>query len=79
MKTRLLPRFRGNPRVTRAALPAARSPLVPLSAVLPEIWIWAPSFDKTTIQGQWLFLAFNHQLNGILGLFFISCHGPRNI
>ena len=50
------PHFRGCTMAARTAPPAARSPLVLLLAVLLGIWIWAPGFDKTTIQGQWLFL-----------------------
>ena len=75
-----MPCFHGNPRAACAAPPGARCPLVPLSVVLHEIQIWALGFDETTLQGQWLFLqAFNHQLMGFFGFFFISCHGPRNI
>ena len=64
---------------TRAA-PPAHAITSPLSAVLLGFWIWAPGFNRFTLQSKWLYVqALNHQINEILGFFFISCHGPRNI
>jgi len=49
-------RFRGNAWEECAASPAARFPDVPLSDVLVSFQIWAPGFDETTLQSQWLSL-----------------------
>ena len=49
------PRFRGKAWEARAAPPAARFLDVPLSDVLTGFQIWAPGFDETTLQSQWLY------------------------
>ena len=54
-ETRHLPCFCDNAWEARAAPPAARFPDVPLSAILTGFQIWAPGFDKTDLQGQWLY------------------------
>ena len=53
VETRHLSCFCGNPRVVHATpqQPAAHFRFILLSAVLLGFQIWAPDFDKTTLQG----------------------------
>ena len=64
-KMRLWPHFRGHSMAARVTPPATHCHVTPLSVVLTSFQIWAPGFDKITLQSQKLSLqAFNHQLNG---------------
>ena len=80
-KTRLLPFFHSTSGVVRVAPRWAAScctslliPLVGLSKV-------APRFDRSSFQKSIaIFVGFKyHQMNGILGFFYISCYRPKNI
>jgi len=39
----------------RAAPAVARCHVCPLSAASPGFWFWAPGFDESALQSQWLY------------------------
>ena len=55
-ETWLWPRFHCHNVVGCAPPPVTCYHFVPLSAILPGFWIWAPDFDRFTLQSQWLYV-----------------------
>ena len=76
-----LPHFSGPSRAVRAAPWCAAFcctlPFVPIVSLSK----FAPRFGRFSFQkSMTISVGFKyHQMNGILGFFVISCHGPRNI